>query len=200
MNTIVNPLALEHPLPAKSLVLVGMPGAGKSSIGRRLAARLALPFADSDAEIRNAAGMPVDQIFERYGETEYRAGERRVVQRLLEESPRVISTGGGTFCDPVSHELIQTLSLSIWLRVDEAVLIKRVSRRQTRPMLKGSIEDQKKALSRMLVERTPFYAKAVIAVDGDDRPADETVERVLKALGAYAHNSECAQGKSGQSA
>src|ERR1700735_2379446 len=122
--------------PAKSLVIIGMPGSGKSSIGRKLAARLGIPFFDADDEIETAAGMRIEQIFERFGEAEFRKGERRVVARLLDQPPHVLATGGGAFMDPETRALIRTKAVSVWLRADLATLIERTSRRDDRPLLK----------------------------------------------------------------
>ncbi|MDD3288860.1 MAG: shikimate kinase [Alphaproteobacteria bacterium] len=182
MNTIANPLDPAHPLPAKSLVLVGMPGSGKSSIGRRLAARLALPFVDSDTEVETAAGMTIEQIFDRFGEAEFRAVERRVISRLLNESPHVISTGGGAFINEEIRAMIKEKATSIWLKVDIEILFDRISRRADRPLLKGDGDEPRIKLEKLKEIREETYAMADITVESDHRPAEETVTRVLEAL------------------
>ena len=187
MNAIINPLDPENPLPAKTVVIIGMPGSGKSSVGRKLAARLGLSFFDSDLEVEKAAGMKVEQIFEKLGEPAFREGERRVIARLLEQPPHVLATGGGAFMDKDSRHLIQSHAISIWLRVDFPILFERTSRRNDRPLLKGENPEQK--LKELLAAREPFYAKADVTVTSDRRPADETVDRLLKALGAFVRQS-----------
>jgi len=170
-------------VPTRSLAILGMPGSGKSSVGRKLAARFAIPFFDADEEIEAAAGMKITQIFERYGEPEFRKGERRVIARLLEQPLHVLATGGGAFMDPETRALIKARTTSIWLRADLDTLYERTSRRGDRPLLANV--DARQTLARLLAERTPHYAEADVTVDTDTRPAEETVDRVLKALGAF---------------
>jgi shikimate kinase len=184
MNAIANPLDPHRPLPAKTLALVGMPGAGKSSIGRRLAARLGLSFTDSDAEVEAAAGMKVKEIFEKIGEEAFREGERRVIARLLERPPQVLATGGGAFMDEATRALIRDRAISIWLRADFDLLLDRTSRNRNRPLLNG--EDAEDILRKLLNEREPVYAQADIAVASSKAAPDETAERVLQALCAFA--------------
>jgi shikimate kinase len=166
--------------PGRGVVLVGMMGAGKSAIGRRLAARLGLPFLDSDAEIEAAAGMPIARFVEQFGEPEFRAGERRVIARLLGGGPCVLSTGGGAFLDPDTRALIREKAISVWLKADIETLYTRATRRDDRPLLKSG--DPREILAKLLKERAPVYAEADIAVESDDRPVDDTVDRVLKAI------------------
>ncbi len=130
MNAIANPLNPQKPFPAKTLVIIGMPGSGKSSIGRKLALRLNLPFYDSDLEVEKAAGMKVEQIFAQLGEPAFRDGERRVIGRLLEQPPHVLATGGGAFMDIETRALIRSHGVSIWLRADFDLLLERTSRRR----------------------------------------------------------------------
>lgn len=168
----------------KTVVLVGLMGAGKTSIGRRLAARLDLPFRDADHEIENAAGRTIEEIFERFGEEEFRSGERRVIQRLLQEEPvHVLATGGGAYMDPVTRDLIARHGISIWLRADVDLLLARTARRSNRPLLKQG--DPREILERLIALRYPVYAGADIVVDSEDVPPEETVERVQRALEAY---------------
>jgi len=167
----------------KTIALVGLMGAGKSSIGRRLAQRLKVPFADADTEIEAAAGATIEEIFERHGEAAFREGERRVIARLLEGPVQVLATGGGSFMDPVTRALIREHALSIWLRADLDLLLSRVSRRSNRPLLKAG--DPRAVLERLMAERHPVYAEADITVDTLDGPPDATLERVLTALVPY---------------
>jgi shikimate kinase len=167
----------------KTLVMVGMMGAGKTAIGRRLAARLGLPFTDADDEISKAAGCSIEDIFERHGETAFRDGERRVIERLLTAPVQVLATGGGAFIDPETRERILDSCLSVWLRVEIDVLWRRVKRRNDRPLLKTATPYE--TLSKLVEERYPVYAEADITVDSVDGPAEETVDGVLRAVSAY---------------
>jgi shikimate kinase len=179
MSAIANPPG-SPPVPGRSVVIVGMPGSGKSSIGRKLAARLGLPFQDADDEVETAAGMRIEQIFERFGEAEFRKGERRVIARLLDQPAHVLATGGGAFMDTETRALIRAKATSVWLRADLPTLLERTSRRDDRPLLKGgALRD---ILEKLMAERAPFYAEADVTVDSDGRPAEETVDRVLQAL------------------
>ena len=184
MNAIANQTGPAPFVPAKSVAIIGMPGAGKSSVGRKLAARLAMPFFDADQEIEAAAGMTIEQLFERFGEAEFRKGERRVIARLLEQPMHVLATGGGAFMDPETRALIRARAVSVWLRADMQTLIERTGRRFDRPLLKEG--DRRDVLQRLLDERGPIYAEADIVLDSDNRPAEETAERIQKALAAFA--------------
>jgi shikimate kinase len=164
----------------KTLVLVGMMGAGKTSVGRRLAAVLAVPFRDADSEIELAAGCTVNEIFERYGEPEFRAGERKVILRLLQEPPHVLATGGGAFMDAETRAKIKESAVSIWLKADIELLLDRVVRKDTRPLLRNT--DRRAALERLLKEREPIYAQADITVESEGGPHELMVKRVLAAL------------------
>jgi shikimate kinase/3-dehydroquinate synthase len=175
--------ALPDAVAGRSIVLVGLMGAGKTSIGRRLAARLGLPFRDADAEIELAAGCTIAEIFERYGEAEFRAGERRVIARLLAGDPLVLATGGGAFMDPATRAAARREAVSIWLRVPVPTLIRRVAGRSNRPLLAG--QDQAVVLARLAAQRSPSYAEADIIVDCGDDSADGTTATVLAALEAY---------------
>ena len=166
--------------PARTIVLVGLMGAGKSSIGRRLAQRYGLPFIDADKEIEAAAGCTIEEIFERLGEQAFRDGERRVILRLLDDPPHVLATGGGAFIDPQIRERIKQNCISVWLHADLDLLVRRVSRRSNRPLLKqGSPRD---IMAALMERRYPIYAEADIRVDSADGPPEQTVQRVADAL------------------
>ncbi len=174
-----------HPAPqgARAIVLVGMPGAGKTAIGRRLAARLGLPFRDADAEIEQAAGMPITEIFARYGEPHFRDGERRVITRLLAGPPVVLATGGGAFADPQTRAAIQTSgAATVWLKCDLPILLRRVAGREHRPMFLNA--DPAQVLQRLMTARHPFYAEAEVTVTCTDEPPETTTRRVQDALEA----------------
>jgi shikimate kinase len=170
----------------KTLVLVGMMGAGKTSVGRRLASVLGVPFRDADAEIELAAGCTINEIFERYGEPAFRAGERKVIARLLSEPPHVLATGGGAFMDPETRERIKESAISIWLKAHVELLLERVMRKDTRPLLRNT--DSRAALERLLKEREPIYSQADITVESDDGPHEAVVRRLLAALEARRVN------------
>ena len=171
------------PQVACSIVLVGLMGAGKSAIGRRLANRLGLPFVDADSEIERAAGCSITDIFEMHGEAAFRDGERRVIARLLARPPHVLATGGGAFMDSETRAAVRATGISIWLKADIDLLVSRVSRRSDRPLLAGG--DPREILERLIAERHPVYAEADIIVESRDGPHEETVQTVLNALGAH---------------
>ena len=164
----------------RSIVLVGLMGSGKSAIGRRLAARIGMAFVDADSEIEDAAGLSVNDIFEVHGEQAFRDGERRVIARLLSEPPHVLATGGGAFIDPETRKRIKECAFSIWLRADFDVLLRRVSRRDNRPLLK--VENKEAVLRHLIEERYPIYEEADIIVQSKDGPHEETVRNVIAAL------------------
>ena len=166
-----------------SIVLVGLMGAGKSAIGRRLANRLGMPFVDADTEIESAAGCSITDIFELHGEAAFRDGERRVIARLLARPTHVLATGGGAFMDPDTREVIRARGISVWLRADLDLLVSRVSRRNNRPLLAGG--DPRVILQRLIAERHPIYAEADVVVDSKDGPHEQTVEATLSAIGAH---------------
>jgi shikimate kinase len=170
-------------LAARSIVLVGLMGAGKSNIGRRLATRLHLPFVDADTEIETAAGETIEEIFQRYGEAYFRSGERRVIARLLDGPRHVLATGGGAFMDAQTREHIRRRGISIWLRADLDLLLARVARRDNRPLLKDT--DRRAVLAALMEKRYPIYAEADITVDSIDGPPELTLTRVVSALKAY---------------
>jgi cytidylate kinase len=170
-------------IPPRSIVLVGMMGAGKTAVGRKLASRLGWRFIDSDTEIEAAAGMSITQIFDSYGEPAFRDGERRVIARLLGGDRCVLSTGGGAFMDADTRTLIAAEAISVWLKADIDILVQRTAQRDDRPLLKGG--DVRERLTDLLTLREPVYSMADIAVVSDDRPPEDTAERVLAALQNY---------------
>ncbi|WP_052134906.1 shikimate kinase [Sphingomonas sp. 37zxx] len=165
----------------RAIVLVGLMGAGKSTVGRRLAARLHLPFVDADTEIETAAGMSVNDIFERFGEAHFRDGERRVIARLIDGTRKVIATGGGAFVNAETRALILDQALAIWLDAEPHVLAERVRRRDTRPLLRG--RDPKAVLTELAAVRNPFYALAPLRITSYDAPHETTVNAILEAIG-----------------
>ena len=167
----------------RSIVLVGLMGAGKSSIGRRLGQGLGCPFVDADREIETAAGCSIEDIFERHGEAAFRDGERRVIARLLRGPRQVLATGGGAFMDPRTRAAIRERGISVWLRADLDLLVRRTGRRNNRPLLKG--KDRRAILQDLIDERYPVYAEADVAVDIDDSPPDVTTGRVRAAIEAF---------------
>jgi len=168
----------------KTIVLVGLMGAGKTYVGKRLAEQLGLPFIDADTEIETAAGCTIEEIFARYGEPEFRAGERRVMRRLLSGPPCVLASGGGAFVDPETRAFVKLHGISVWLRADIEVLASRVARRGGRPLLKTG--DPRAVLARLMAERYPVYAEADVIVDSAREPPEQTVERVMARLAAFA--------------
>lgn len=167
----------------RPVVLVGMMGVGKSTVGRKLAQLLGLPFADADEEIEEAAQMSVAEIFGRFGEAYFRDGERRVMARLLDAGPSVLATGGGAFVQPETRALILERGIAVWLDCDVATLVDRVARRDTRPLLRGG--DPKDILERLKAERESAYAQAPIKVLSQPGPHGETVNRILQELGQW---------------
>jgi len=166
----------------RSIALIGLMGAGKSTVGRRLARRIGLPFVDTDREIEAAAGLGVAEIFERYGEAHFREGERRVLARLIEGPPRVIATGGGAFMNEQTRALILEKATAIWLDADIETLVERVGRRSgSRPLLNGT--DPREKLRTLAEARNPIYALAPIHIHSKPLPHDSTVDQIMKALG-----------------
>jgi len=183
-------------LGRRSIVLVGMMGVGKSSIGRRLATRLGIPFVDADAEIEKAAGMSIADIFAHRGEADFRSGEARVIARLLEAGPQVLAAGGGAFMNAATREAIREKGVSVWLKADLEVLLRRISkRRNERPLLQNA--DPESTLRALLIEREPVYAQADLTVLSREVPHDSIVADIIAGLGAFLHDSVSTQEKSG---
>jgi shikimate kinase len=172
------------PRPDRCIVLVGLMGAGKSTVGRRLAKRLGLPFVDSDDEIERVAERRIAEMFERYGETSFRDGERRVIARLIGGPPKVLATGGGAFVDPRTRQLILDKCIAVWLDADLDTLAERVSRRDHRPLLEGKAPLP--VLESLAATRNPLYAEAHIHIRSQAMPHERAVERIVEALAARA--------------
>jgi shikimate kinase len=188
------PVAILAHLGRRSIVLVGMMGVGKSSIGRRLAARLAVPFVDADAEIEKAAGMSIADIFSRHGEADFRNGEARVIARLLEGGPQVLATGGGAFMNPSTREAIHAKGLSIWLKAELDVLLRRISKRRSeRPLLQTT--DPGETLRALLVEREPTYEQADLTVQSREVPHDAIVADIMIALVSFLKEAAAPRGE-----
>jgi shikimate kinase len=171
----------------KTVALVGMMGAGKTSIGKRLATRLDVPFADADQEIEAAAGMTVAEIFEKYGEPEFRRLERSVIARLLGEAPRVLATGGGAYIDETTRAAMTTAAFTIWLKAPVEILLGRVRKRQgadqTRPLLAN--DDMRGTLERLLAAREPAYATADMVLESNEEPHAALLDKIVAALAAH---------------
>ena len=181
------PQAPNSPKVDRPRVLVGLMGVGKTTVGRRLAAALDLPFEDCDEAIEQAAGMTVSEIFDNFGEDEFRRGERRVIERLMTGDPKVIATGGGAFVNDETRALIKDHGLSIWLSADIATLAERTGRRDTRPLLRGV--NRAKVLADLLEAREPFYAQADMKVESTDGPHGDVVQTILEKLSEMTQNT-----------
>jgi shikimate kinase len=167
-------------LGTRSIVLVGLMGAGKSTVGRRLAQALKLPFRDADHEIEAAAGMTIPDIFSVHGESYFRDGERRVIARLLQEGPMVLATGGGAFMNEETRQAIAEQGISVWLKADLDILMRRVRKRATRPLLQNP--DPEGTMRRLMELRHPVYATAALTIDSHEAPHDRVVAEIVKAL------------------
>ena len=189
--------AIRAALDRRSVVLIGMMGVGKSSIGRRLAARLAIPFADADTEIEKAAdNMSISDIFARHGEAYFRGGEARVIARLLEGGPQVLATGGGAFMNEGTRAAIKAKGVSIWLSAEFEVLLRRISKRKNeRPMLQTDNPDE--TLRHLLTVREPTYALADLTVQSREGPHDAIVAEIVTVLATYLHVPSPPEGKDG---
>ena len=182
LSSVLKAAGTRRFMPCRTIVLVGLMGAGKSKIGRRLALRLGLPFFDSDPEIEAAAGETINEIFANRGEQVFRDGERRVIARLLAQPVHVLATGGGAFMDPMTRALIARRGVSLWLRADLDILVARVLRRSDRPLLKRG--DPRAILAGLIEQRHPIYAEADVTVDSGAGSPEATVNRVIAALAA----------------
>ena len=183
---------LRRRLGSRSIVFVGLMGAGKTAIGRRVAAALALPFVDSDQEIENVSRMTIAELFDRYGEAEFRALEQRVILRILEAGPQVVSTGGGAFINAQTRAVIAERGLSVWLKAEIDTLMERVSRKQNRPLLKTA--DPRGTLERLMAERHPVYALADLTVLTRDEHKEVIAAEVVDALSGHLAALPAGQG------
>ena len=195
-NPAVSATAILSRLGRRSIVFVGMMGVGKSSIGRRLGARLGVPFVDADAEIEKAAGMSIADIFARHGEADFRSGEARVIARLLEGGPQILATGGGAVMNPDTRAAIKAKGVSIWLHAEFDVLMRRIAKRKNdRPMLQTA--DPAATLRQLLAEREPIYAQSDLTVQSREVPHDAIVAEIMRALAAFLNSSAPSPGKAG---
>ena len=183
-NNSIDAGRIEAALADRTIALVGLMGAGKSTVGKRLADRLHRKFYDSDNEIERAAGLSISDIFTLHGEAEFRRGERRVLERLLDEQPHVLATGGGAYLDPDTRALLREKAVTIWLNADLETLWRRVSKRSHRPLLKA--ENPKGILSNLLMERSPIYEQADLVVRSEEGPHKATVDAILLALDEWS--------------
>ena len=172
--------AIKSALGDKSIVMVGLMGCGKSAVGRRLAARLGLPFVDADEEIEKAAGQSIEDMFAEHGEPYFREGERKVLARLMRSGPQVLATGGGAFMNTETRAAIAERGISVWLKAELPLLVRRVSKRNNRPLLKGS--DPKTVMQNLMDVRYPVYAQADITVESRDVPHDVIVAEIIELL------------------
>jgi shikimate kinase len=186
-------VAVKRALNGRSIVLVGLMGAGKSTVGRRLAQKLGLAFVDADAEIERAAGKAVPDIFREHGEQYFRDGERKVIARLLEAGPQVLATGGGAYMNEETRKNIARLGISIWLKADLPLLMKRVRRRDNRPLL--AAEDPEEIMRKLIAQRYPVYEKANVIVESRDVPHNAIVSDVIRAIAAYDRSRRKASGE-----
>jgi shikimate kinase len=184
---------VKRSLNGRSIVLVGLMGAGKSTIGRRLAQKLGLAFVDADAEIEQAAGKAVPDIFREHGEAYFREGERKVIARLLESGPQVLATGGGAYMNEETRNNIAGRGISVWLKADISLLMKRVRRRDNRPLLKA--EDPEDVMRSLIAERYPVYSQADITVESRDAPHNSIVTDVIRALAARERSRTSARNR-----
>jgi shikimate kinase len=175
--------AIRGALGQRSVVLVGLMGCGKSAIGRRLAAKLGLPFVDADEEIEKAAGKSIEDIFADHGEPYFREGERKVLSRLLRSGPQVLATGGGAFMNEDTRAAIAEHGISVWLRAELPLLVRRVGKRGNRPLLKGG--DPEAVLQNLITTRYPVYAQADLTVEGRDVPHEVIVAEIAERLGQH---------------
>lgn len=184
---------IRRSLGSRSIVLIGLMGAGKTAVGRRLASWLDLPFIDADSEIEEAAGQSIKEIFAEHGEAYFRQGERKVIARLLKGGPQVLATGGGAYIDPQTRAAIKANGISVWLKAGLRVLLKRVGRRDHRPLL--TMGEPEAVMKKLMAERDPVYAEADLTVESRDVPHDVIVRAVVDAL---ADKLGCASKRGGK--
>lgn len=186
-KSLINQDEIEAPFKVRTVALVGLMGAGKSTVGRRLASSLGRKFYDSDEEIERAAGMSIADIFSIHGESDFRRGEKRVLERLLEDAPHVLATGGGAYLDPETRDLLRAKAVTVWLNADLRTLWKRVAKRGHRPLLRAP--NPKAVLEKLFDERAPVYSEADLIVESHDGPHDRVVEAILQALNSWTPNT-----------
>jgi len=195
-SATISPAAIVAGLGRRSIVLIGMMGVGKSSVGRRLSTRLAIPFVDADTEIEKAAGMTIADIFSHHGEAYFRSGEARVIARLLEGGPQVLATGGGAVMNPTTRDAIRTKGVSVWLKADLDVLMRRINkRRNDRPLLQTA--DPGETLRALLVEREPIYAQSDLTVQSREVAHDAIVADIMTALASWLKEAAPPERKAG---
>ena len=175
-----DPSSTQLPFEGRTIALVGLMGAGKSTVGRRLADKLGRDFYDSDHEIEKAAGLSISDIFAKHGEADFHRGEKQVIRRLLDMPPHVLATGGGAYLDADTRAILRERAITVWLNADLETLWRRVQKRDTRPLLQRS--DAKEHLAHLVMERQPFYSQADLVVHSKDGPHTHTVNAILKAL------------------
>lgn len=175
-----DPSSTQLPFHGRTIALVGLMGAGKSTVGRRLADKLGRDFYDSDHEIEKAAGLSISDIFAKHGEADFRRGEKQVIRRLLDMPPHVLATGGGAYLDPDTRAILRERAITVWLNADIETLWRRVQKRDTRPLLQRA--DAKEHLAHLVMERQPFYSQADLVVHSKDGPHTHTVNAILKTL------------------
>ena len=175
----------------KSIILIGLMGAGKSSVGRRLAAALGLPFKDADTEIEAASNLSIPEFFELHGEAAFRDGERKVISRLLKDKQHVLATGGGAYMDPETRKVIAENGCSVWLKADLDTLLKRCLKRNTRPLLQQG--DPRQILNELMAKRYPVYAEADVSVESGEGPHEIVVSKIVSALIEHQNNSQATQ-------
>jgi shikimate kinase len=195
-SATISPAAIVAALGRRSIVLIGMMGVGKSSVGRRLSTRLAIPFVDADTEIEKAAGMTIADIFSQHGEAYFRSGEARVIARLLEGGPQVLATGGGAVTNPTTRDAIRTKGVSVWLKAELDVLMRRINkRRNDRPLLQTA--DPGETLRALLVEREPIYAQSDLTVQSREVAHDAIVADIMTALASWLKEAAPPEQKAG---
>ncbi|NQV57437.1 MAG: shikimate kinase [Rhodospirillales bacterium] len=177
------PTKLETAIGDRFVVLIGLMGAGKTNMGRRLSAATGIPFVDTDEEVEKAAGCTIPEIFQRFGEEEFRSGERRVIARVLSSPPAIVATGGGAFMDQNTRALFKKNAISVWLRANLDTLVKRTARRKGRPLLNNG--KPREVLQSLMDERYPVYGEADIIVDVGDEDAEQTAARILNVINDY---------------
>ncbi|MCB1483780.1 MAG: shikimate kinase [Hyphomicrobiaceae bacterium] len=198
MNNIDAVGELKRRLGSRSIVLVGLMGCGKSSIGKRLAARLGLPFIDADEEIETVAAKSISEIFADHGEDFFRDRERKVICRLLTQGPQVLATGGGAYMHPETRKAISASGISVWLKAELCVLMRRVSKRDTRPLLKTP--NPEATMRKLMDARYPVYALADIVVESRDEPHELIVTELIDKLSAHIENADKAKDRVSASA